>query len=72
MGLQSGDSAGVFHQFIPFSWKNCDATLDVCLGSSSPRSHGRFACASYAAVQASERTYVHMTFAIANTTTASS
>ena len=34
-GLQSGDSVGVFHQFIPYSWKNGDATLDVCLGSLS-------------------------------------
>ena len=33
IGLQSGDLAGVFHQLIPFSAKNSDANLDVCLGS---------------------------------------
>jgi len=33
IGLQSGDSEGVFHQLISLSWKIV-ANLDVCLGSS--------------------------------------
>ena len=35
MGLQSGDSAGVFHQLMEFLVKNSCAFLDVCLGSLS-------------------------------------
>ena len=35
MGLQSGDSGGVFHQFIYLSAKNGEAKWEVCLGSLS-------------------------------------
>ena len=35
MGLASGDSAGVFHQWMLCSSKNSFATLDVCFGSLS-------------------------------------
>ena len=35
IGLQSGLSAGVFHQFIPSSSMNPRTSLDVCLGSLS-------------------------------------
>ena len=35
IGFMSGDSAGVFHQLIPFSSKKCLARIEVCLGSLS-------------------------------------
>ena len=35
IGLRSGDSAGVFHQLMPFSSMNSFACLDVCFGSLS-------------------------------------
>ena len=33
IGFKSGDSAGVFHQLIPWSLMKSRAKLDVCLGS---------------------------------------
>lgn len=35
MGLQSGDSGGVFHHKTPFASKNALAALELCLGSLS-------------------------------------
>jgi len=35
IGLQSGDSAGVFHQLTPSACRNCATRFDVCLGSLS-------------------------------------
>ena len=35
IGLASGDSGGIFHQFIPHSAKNAAARRDVCFGSLS-------------------------------------
>ena len=35
IGFRSGDSGGVFHQFIPSLLKKVAACLEVCLGSLS-------------------------------------